>query len=116
MQPREGIPPRDSVVEPRPHPACGRRILSKASDFFKDNLLMVMLILINATFIPTIKYAVSQFLCAPYSCPVGYTFNPYVERAANDFSTSPHMYCDRCDFVGKTATMWCINCLAPNGL
>jgi len=80
----------------------GRKCTQKAEAFGKRNLLLVLLSLVSLSYIPTISYAVSVFMCRTYTCPAGTKFNPYADRPESSFDTSESRYCDPCAFNAST--------------
>jgi hypothetical protein len=77
----------------------GRRRMLQLINFFSKHVLLVLLTLISASFIPTVTYAVSIFMCTEYTCPAGTKFNPYAKRETQSYDTSASLYCDPCNFT-----------------
>lgn len=82
--------------------ARGRSCMQKLRVFVKNNLLMVLLLLISASYIPTMQYCVNMFMCADYSCPAGTIFNPRAARDPWSYDRSEERYCDPCKWLPKT--------------
>lgn len=76
----------------------GRKAVDWAKIFIKNNLLMLLILLISASYVPSMTYCMNMFLCASYDCPAGTVFNPYAFRDANSYNTSSALYCDPCTF------------------
>jgi hypothetical protein len=77
----------------------GRRLEVTVVTFLKANALLGLLLLISITYVPTIDYCVASYMCADYSCPVGYVFNPRADRPPTSFTRSADVFCDPCVFL-----------------
>jgi hypothetical protein len=80
-------------------PACGRKAVDAIKTFLSANLLLIFLLLLSASFIPTITWCISMFMCTTYTCPAGTKFNPRGYRPQNSYDTSAATYCDPCKFL-----------------
>lgn len=76
----------------------GRRVGQYIQDFIERYGLVVLLGLINASFVPAMSYCATMFLCHKYVCPGGTAFNSNAYRADGDYDTSESLYCDSCVF------------------
>lgn len=76
----------------------GRVKIRSLEKFLNANMLLVLLLLINVSYVPTINYCIHSYMCAVYECPAGTVFNPRANRDELSFSTSPDLFCDPCEF------------------
>jgi len=90
---------------------CGRVGLQKVGKFMKDHLLMLLLMFVGMSYIPTLQYAVNVYMCAEYSCPPGKSFNPHAQRPVNSFDRSQARFCDVCNIDPSSQ---CGNANDPN--
>lgn len=77
----------------------GRMKIYRLGRFCKNNLLMVLLLIISVTYVPIITYCLSSFLCVDYNCPQGTKFNPLANRSADSWDRSESLFCDPCVFL-----------------
>jgi hypothetical protein len=87
---------------------AGRARILKVEKFLSANTLLVLLMLINITYMPTVDFCINSYMCATYSCPAGYRFNPYSQRKAGSFATDEALFCDKCTFLDD-------RCRSPGG-
>lgn len=76
----------------------GRSASQKVQDFIERYGLVVLLGLINASFVPAMSYCATVFLCYDYVCDAGKVFNPNAYREDGNYDTTQGLYCDSCNF------------------
>jgi hypothetical protein len=92
----------------------GRRAIAYLQAFLDRNLLLILLIMISASFMPVLSQCIDAVLCTEFKCPAGTRFNPFIPEPLTRLTPDDAAtYCEVCDF--NTTTSWSgMTCTADN--